>query len=347
MVEPLSTGAFLGGTLGSAALGGIGSMLGISSQQRANEENMKLNRELLSFQKYQYEDQKKYNSMAEQVRRIRSAGLNPSLMMQSGTIGTSGTAVGSPSLQPMQPLDIGSIANGFADVARVGSDSIADIARAGKDIQEAIGTAKDNLYKDDNWHWTIDNKKALSYMQGMEGEVSRMTADFLSKSMGDRLMQQRWQTELTRAESGLKLIAESFAKPEAQARIYNLLATGYSAVLTGQASVKQAYAAIKNAITNENNSFAMYGFDDDDRAEFLSATLDQLHSASDENWSTAYKNGYTPWSFNIGSDMIGHVAYNTVEGHHKDMRDTNTLYRMQHTNGVLERHKRRKMAQKK
>ena len=42
---------------GSLALGG----LGLLSQSNANTVNMRMNREMLDFQKYQYADQKRYN----------------------------------------------------------------------------------------------------------------------------------------------------------------------------------------------------------------------------------------------------------------------------------------------
>lgn len=334
--DPISIGL----SVGSAAAGLGTGLLGIHSQQQANEINDRYNRQLLEFQRYQYEDMKRYNSITEQVRRMRAAGLNPSLMMQNGTVGSVGSAVGTPSFIPQQPIDTGSISQGISSIAGIASDSISDLAKAGLTVSETIGQDIENSYRDEKEKWNIDNKKALSYMQGTQAEINLQTAKFLQQSMGDRLMQQTWQTEMKRAEAGIQLIASSYAEGQQQVNIYNKLCQAYNAVLTGQASVKQAFAAVKNAITNENNSHALYGLTDADRQDFFYDTLDQLETAADVNESTAFKNQFTPWSSSVGSSLYGSISHNTVEGHQSEYND----YKI---NRRAERIKRRQNRRKK
>lgn len=71
-----------------------------------NNANKKLNEKMLEFQKYQYEDLKKYNSMKEQVKRMREAGVNPALALGAGQLGTPASGVSSPSQTPMEAPDL-------------------------------------------------------------------------------------------------------------------------------------------------------------------------------------------------------------------------------------------------
>ena len=76
-----------------------------------NNANKKLNEKMLEFQKYQYEDMKKYNSMKEQVKRMREAGVNPALALGAGQLGTPATGVSSPSQTPMEAPDLSGAAS--------------------------------------------------------------------------------------------------------------------------------------------------------------------------------------------------------------------------------------------
>lgn len=338
----ISSGAYLTGTLGSAALGGLGSALGISSQREANEENMKFNRELLAFQKYQYEDMKRYNSMAEQVRRIKSANLNPALMMQGGNVGSVQSSVGAPSANAMQPLDIGSIATPISDMMGSAVNGFGSFARSTKDLADAAKAVSEtteqnikNNYANDMYKWNVDNKKALSYLQGTQAEINLSTNEFLQKSLGSRLMEQEWQTEMTRANAGIALIAESYADQEHKANIEHLLKTAYAAVLTGRANVKSATAMVMNAVTNRDNSHAQYGFDDKDRQDFFEDVMDTMDTAAELNQSNSYKNLLTPWSGGAS------VAWGLGSGHVEKYESHDSNYQNWKKTRLQERGKRR------
>lgn len=76
-----------------------------------NNANKKLNEKMLEFQKFQYEDMKKYNSMKEQVKRMREAGVNPALALGAGQLGSPATGVSSPSQTPMEAPDLSGAAS--------------------------------------------------------------------------------------------------------------------------------------------------------------------------------------------------------------------------------------------
>lgn len=98
-------GAMLGGSLAGAAISGLGSIFGFASNKSANETNLRIaqmNNEFnermmerqMEYNTAQVNQQQKYNSASEQRKRLEEAGLNPYLMMNGGSAGTSSLANG-------------------------------------------------------------------------------------------------------------------------------------------------------------------------------------------------------------------------------------------------------------
>lgn len=153
---------------GAATLGGglLSSIFGKKSNDRTNETNLKIaqmnnewsekmmdkqniynidqwNREAAfaekqaadanAFTEYMQDKANKYNSAQEQAKRLREAGLNPSIVMNGGNAGTaqgasgvqaatpSGNSVGlpSPSSAQMRPYDYSGISRSITDAAMV------------------------------------------------------------------------------------------------------------------------------------------------------------------------------------------------------------------------------------
>lgn len=98
---------------GTASLigSGISAAASLASNYFTNKANAALNEKMLAFQQYQYEDMKKYNSMSEQVKRMREAGVNPALALGAGQLGTPATGVSSPSQTPMEAPDFSGAAS--------------------------------------------------------------------------------------------------------------------------------------------------------------------------------------------------------------------------------------------
>lgn len=146
---------------------GVSGLLSLGSNLITNKANSNLNKKMLAFQKYQYEDMKKYNSMSEQVKRMRDAGVNPALALGAGQLGTPASGVSSPSATPMEAPDFSSAASmvsqGFqmnqqqplidANVRKIDSETenqkINNVTQLSKNIAE-IGAilAKSNVDKE-------------------------------------------------------------------------------------------------------------------------------------------------------------------------------------------------------
>ena len=112
----------VGGSIikGSADL--LGGILGLGSQQSANEQNIKIAQMNNAFNERMLEKQMRYNtqmwhaqnlynSASQQRYRLEQAGLNPYMMMNGGDAGTASSASGitPPTATPVQvqPLDYG------------------------------------------------------------------------------------------------------------------------------------------------------------------------------------------------------------------------------------------------
>lgn len=84
-------------------VGGIASNIFANSQNQRNYENN------LAFQKYTYNDSKIYNSVVNQVRQMRAAGMNPAFLF-GGQAGQS-SAMAAPSAPSQVPLDMNGLVN--------------------------------------------------------------------------------------------------------------------------------------------------------------------------------------------------------------------------------------------
>lgn len=95
----LAAGIGAGTSLGSSLLGSNSSGLtwsDVEKQEALAGAQWRENRALYALQRGDYlsdlEDERKYNSASEQVRRLREAGLNPALVFGEGNVGSSSSA---------------------------------------------------------------------------------------------------------------------------------------------------------------------------------------------------------------------------------------------------------------
>lgn len=85
----------------------IGAASGLLSNLFTNKQNAEYNDRALDFQKYQYEDSKRWNSAQAVVQRLRAAGINPALAFAGGQTGmASASSVSPPNTIPMRSLDM-------------------------------------------------------------------------------------------------------------------------------------------------------------------------------------------------------------------------------------------------
>lgn len=313
-----------------SAIGGLGlGLVGINSQCNTNAANMAFNRELFDFQKYQYADMKRYNSMSEQVRRMKAAGLNPALLLQNGTTGMQASSVSSPSVNPMNPLDVSGVGSAISDIANLGSDIGLKTAQQ-KNVeantanteQDTIDKTFHNEFARDLYKFGLEKlKKGINLTDSEKSFMDARTrmvgleAQYAENTMQNRINQQKYEMELTAAQMEAKQIATAYVAPQAVASIQRDIAQAYYSVLSGRASVSQAHASLMHA-TNEKNAFdAQYGSTKQQRSDFFDATLDALEAAYDQRESEAFVNTKQNRGWQVGSKLFGSVSYNSSSAH--------------------------------
>lgn len=277
--------------IGAAAALGTG-MMNASSQAAANSQNYKMFREQMSYDRWKFLRSERYNSIQNQVNQMKAAGLNPALM--GSGLSSSISAGSSPSGNPMQAVDYSGAVNSGANMLASYFNARQSDATVGKLESEtalnridAITRNMQNLsdlrVKTSDWQLknaTSEYQKRLTRLAGLEGDLAEQT-------LGDKVLQQRWNTELTRAEASAQLLALKYVEPNAQAQLKLAAAQAAAAYSTGQASLQQAHNALMEV-------YAKYGGTKADRSAYFKASLDYLIQHKRESESTEYKNFLTP-----------------------------------------------------
>lgn len=276
--------------------------LGANSQDQANRMNYDIFRRQNAFAHYQYEDMKKYNSMVEQVKRMRAAGLNPAFM--NGALGAGmATGVSQPSANPQQPLDL----NGLSSFARNISDfSQAALQNLNTEAQtqnvesmtkkneiESAGLQVDNLFRRANWASIIGNRNTETFLKRQLGEVAKLDAQFNTESFKQRLLNLKYEGELKDAQIAAQDIINSFL-PSLQSAEYNeLVSRAVANYATGRASLQSAMAAVMNAQTERGKVSAQFGKDDKERSRYFGAVMDLMFEQRYSERAKQYNLGTT------------------------------------------------------
>ena len=279
-------------SLGAAALMGGASLLGAGlnamSASRTNRIAQQQFQQNMAFQRYQYNDMKRYNSPANQVRMIRQAGMNPALMFGPGYSPTPiGDVGGVSSTASMSPVDYSGVMSAAASLSQAStSEELAksqtkkNIADAEKSAVETAGYQIDNLYKDEFWKSSNYVRNSLAWLQDKQADLAKLELSYQQQSLGDRLFQQRWESEYKRAQAEAMLITNSYIPEQLQAQINDLIASAKQRIMLGTSSVKQAMASIMQAKATQSAFDAQYGGNPQQRSQFFNAILRTLNSSN-------------------------------------------------------------------
>lgn len=290
-----------------AGLGAVAGLANVFSARSQNNEARRQFEESLNFQKYQYNDMKRYNSPKNQMRLLREAGINPALSL--GNLGQS-TAVGvgsaSPTASNVMPdmsglVDAGNIVSMIGNRA---SERSFNIANALKATNEASGQAIDNMYKDKDWRLSLRGKDWTNALLQQQGYNAQLAGTLAERTLQSNIQQQFYESETAKAVQGyqLKLLStfdERFAK-----EMSLLYSQAYQAVLSGEASVKQAAAAMMNSETSQAIMQAQFGSNKADRARFFGYTLDNLWQGFKKAQSEEWRN-YNSLRYGIKTPLFG------------------------------------------
>lgn len=281
--------------IAAAAIGafasGATSMMNANSQAQTNAQNYKMFREQMQYDKWKFLQEQRYNSYQNQVRQMRAAGLNPALM--AGGLSSSISAGSSPTGNPMQAVDYSGPVNAGANLLQSfysarQSEATTEKLQSETDLNhiDAVTRGMQNLsdIKVKTADWNLKN--ATNQYQRRLAQLAGLDVELAQQTMGDKILQQKWNTELTRAQASAGLIALKYVEPQQQANVKLALSQAAAAYATSQASLKQAHNAMLEV-------YAKYGGSAKERGEFFQATLDYLRQQKNESESSEYKNFLT------------------------------------------------------
>ena len=279
MAIGLGTAMLMAGGLsaGSSLLSGL---LNNNAAQQSNAEARRQFDLNYQFQRYQYEDMKRYNSYKNQVLMMRQAGLNPAMMFGAGAspIGASSVGGVAPTASRVTPnydflANMGSSASNMmtalSQVSLNDSQEAKNFADATKGLHESIGQQIDNENKNKNY-------AALRKLQNAQADLFDTEMQYQVQSMDARLQQQNYEMQISKFEASSRLVAAAFAPQEHQAEYNKILAETAVAYSQNQLNLKQAKNILMSTIAN-------YGLSKDD-ASFLDI-LDSSKSILDSNKS--------------------------------------------------------------
>ena len=267
-----------------AILGGatslVGSILGYKGQREANETNLQSVRETnqanYDLYREQYRDayrlwqeNNQYNTPANQMARLRQAGLNPALNMGSNPTGMA-QAASTPSANPMVAGHVEPTVFNTSDIA----PNIAALASASKSSEEAKQIGIDNQYRN-QWNLIqIAEKKAaikvaLQNVKRGSAEETKLLAESKMLDLNARLFsetfdQQKLSFDLANDRTNAEMavfraqvldLTSSAALKDSQAKLTNLNIRYQPAVL--QASIQQALSAAQSYVAQAELSGKM------------------------------------------------------------------------------------------
>lgn len=289
---PISMGAaaLLGGTSIVSSL--IGGLFGSSSTNSANAQNYKMFREQIDYDRWKFNEEKRYNSLPEQMRQYRAAGLNPALMMQGA--GSSVSAGGSPTAPSAIPTDYAPYMQAGTQLASMLAQSTL-MEKQGANLEQdtllksidAQSKGLKNLYELKNLAQDFKKKGYdVKYLDRMiRGQ--ELLNEYGEKSMADRLQltsfEMETQKEQWRALALQNKYLDKYGDRQNQAAINQMVASTYAAYATGKASLQEAHQHLMEI-------FAKYGKSDKDRGDYFKATLEGLQQAKSESVSREYVN---------------------------------------------------------
>ena len=295
-----------------AGLSAFGNLLGTSLANNTNQENF--NRSL-AFQKYQYEDSKKYNSAYRQAERLRAAGINPAFALGSMTAGTI-SAGSSPSANPALPLELPNLGDVFSGLATAETQRKNIAADTEQKEATTKGLNTDNLFRAEDWLSKLRNRNADTRSINMATELTKLNIQYESQAMKNRLLKLDYETQYQDALLTAQDITNQYLPTQLAEGCAEIVARQFANYSTGRASLKQASAAIMQAMNQRHAFDAQFGGNPEDRKKFFNSTLDNLLQLRDTRRSEEFHNLWTPGGFSIKGPLGvgGSSNYNSMRG---------------------------------
>ena len=293
-------------------------LTGLLNNNAAQDSNAEARRQFdlnYQFQRYQYEDMKRYNSYKNQVLMMRQAGLNPALMFGAGAspIGASSVGGVAPTANRVTPnydfvSGLGSSAsNMMSALSQVSlNDSIEakNFSDAAKGLQESIGQEIDNQNKNKNY-------SAVRKLQHAQADLFDTEMSYQVQSMDARLQKQNYDMQISKFEAFSRLVSAAFAPAEHQAEYNKILAETAVAYSQHQLNLKQAKNILMSTIAN-------YGMSKDDAYDLFESSIDLLESNTSKNEALTFDTFMgdikkNPFGLGVGSYHAGETINKIVK----------------------------------
>lgn len=291
--------AFLGAI--GAGLQGMGALGSFFAARDQTSEARRQFDESMRFQRYQYDDMKRYNSPENQARLMRKAGFNPALM--ASNLGQS-TAVGVGSASPTASSalpdfsGLSTAGSTLSQLSVMDSESSKNYADATKSLLESFEQRINNRYAEERnrfYNRGLNYQNDLTYQNYLNAQT---LGTLQERTLASQISQQYYAAETAKAQQGYQVKLLNSFDEEFAARISQIYASAYNAVLSGQASIKQAAAAVMNAQTTKDAMNAQFGSNAKERSDFFALTMDGLWSAAESHRAQAYQNWFAnPFNF--------------------------------------------------
>lgn len=242
-------GSILGGVVGAISANQVADKQA-AMQKETNENNYKMHQENIQLQKWQQQEQMKYDSAEEQMKRWRAAGLNPNMMMDGATAGSMSTFVPDSS-GAAQTADITGIGSAGIGAMSQGIGQFVDSMLTSK-IREGQanvlqsqnqGLELDNSLKAQTM---IDNVRALHYDTDTKEILLQTARDTMQANIttaNERARQEQWNTRIL----SLSHQNATFQAATARYQFYNFLPVQLQAMNQG---IAESSARTFQAITS-------------------------------------------------------------------------------------------------
>lgn len=287
----------LGGVL--SGIGSIaGSVLGIGSTLINNAQSQENFNEQMNFARYQYEDSKKYNSMQEQVKRMRAAGINPALAISQGQLGTAASSVGQPSAPSFDSVPAGDLMQGVSSLVSSSSQNRHNIALSER---EEI------------------NNQYLRYKN--IGEILTLQKELEKRGIDNKLLDEELKRSIIRTGQYTKELSSNRELAQKQANYYDSLqlinqeklnwlpqekraailvaaSEHYKNYATGKASLEEASAATRQSLKQNG----IYFKDKKQEDDYVDAVIDAMAASGYVDFEQQDSYGVKAGPTGIGSN---------------------------------------------
>lgn len=216
--------------------------------------NVGLQREQREFDYRMWKENNEYNTPANQVSRLRAAGINPALALTNGSL-ESGLSSGSPGGQSAPSVDFSPVAHGIRDSVDLYQQRRLQDAQIGKLNEESTNQSIRNRYE--NQRQIIELDKMLS-----DKRLSDSQRDYYMTERNRLIEENKWIDKRNSSQIHKTMMDAFAAQQEGR---YKRVMTSYQSIVNQFAPKQQQqilsnlqaqYHEIMSAALNNNRSAA-------------------------------------------------------------------------------------------